>query len=72
MCMCVAVLAFFVVKQAVDHTALLAVFPSFSQFLERYTNRFCLISFAENILKKGYCIQEFYKMFLIEKKRKEK
>jgi hypothetical protein len=51
-CMCVAVLAFFVVKQSVDHTALVAVFPSFSLFLERYTNRFCLISFAENILKK--------------------
>lgn len=55
MCMYVAVLAFFVVKRAVDHTELVAVFPSFSQFLERYWNRFCLISFAENILKKGNC-----------------
>lgn len=52
MCMYVAVLAFFVVKQAVDHTELVAVFPSFLQFLERYTNRFCLISFVGNILKK--------------------
>lgn len=51
-CMYVAVLAFFVVKQAVDHTELVAVFPSFLQFLERYTNRFCLISFVGNILKK--------------------
>jgi hypothetical protein len=63
----------FVVKQAVDHTELVVVYPSFSQFLERYWNLFCLISLAYNILKKGNCNPRVLQNALHgKKKRKEK